>query len=80
MEPTGRFTFKMYSDVRDGFFGSVTNIEILVYIELLLASLIEYNIQEMMKTMYSSAVIYSLCRDMFLSVVVNRTTAVLISL
>jgi hypothetical protein len=42
MEPPGRFTFKMYSDVRDGFIGSIANIEILVYIELLLSSLIEY--------------------------------------
>ena len=65
MEPSGRFTFKMYSDVRDGFIGSITNVEILVYVELLLASLIEYNIQEMLNTVYSSAVIYSLCRDVF---------------
>jgi hypothetical protein len=75
MEPTGRFTFKMYSDVHDSFIGSVTNIEIPVYIELLVASLIECNVQEMLKTVYSSAVMYSVCHD-----VVNRTTAVLISL
>jgi len=63
MEPTGRFPFKMYSDIRDGFIGSITNIGVLVYIELLLAWLIEYNTQEMLKTVYSSTVIYSLCRD-----------------
>jgi len=63
MEPTGRFPFKIYSDIRDGFIGSITHIGILVYIELLLASLIEYNIQEMLKTVYNAAVNYSLCRD-----------------
>lgn len=63
----------MCSDVRDGFIGSITNIEILVYIELLVASLIEYNMQEMLNTVYGSAVICSLCRAVFLSLVLNRT-------